>query len=146
VLISHRSANFGYSHLLRRTIFCALLAMGAQGAYVTIMTWLPTFLFQERSLSSTSAGGYLIVTIAGAFFGYLTGAVRRTSGTDNVNSTYRRKLAWMSYAARTDSAGQANRKDPRKATAVTDDGCSVKQFTAPTDRAGITFTVTFRCS
>lgn len=61
-------------HLLRRTVFCALLAMGAQGAYVTIMTWLPTFLIQERGLSSTSAGGYLIVTITGAFFGYLMGA------------------------------------------------------------------------
>jgi MFS family permease len=61
-------------HLLRRTVFSASLAMGAQGAYVTIMTWLPTFLIQERGLSSTSAGGYLIVTTTGAFFGYLTGA------------------------------------------------------------------------
>ena len=58
-------------HLLRGTVFGASLAMGTQGAYVTIMTWLPTFLIQERGRDSTSAGGHLIVTTTGAFFGYL---------------------------------------------------------------------------
>lgn len=60
--------------LLPTTLRCALLAVGAQGGYYAITTWLPTFLGAERHLSVIGAGGYLAVVIAGSFCGYLTSA------------------------------------------------------------------------
>ena len=56
------------------TLRCALLAVGAQGGYYAITTWLPTYLASERHLSVIGAGGYLGVVIAGSFCGYLTSA------------------------------------------------------------------------
>jgi MFS family permease len=61
--------------LLRTTLLGALLAVGAQGGYYAINTWLPTFLRNERHLTVLSTGGYLAVIISGAFAGYLTSAV-----------------------------------------------------------------------
>jgi MFS family permease len=61
--------------LLRTTLLGALLAVGAQGGYYAITTWLPTFLRNERHLTVLSTGGYLAVIISGAFAGYLTSAV-----------------------------------------------------------------------
>jgi MFS family permease len=61
--------------LLRTTLLGALLAVGAQGGYYAITTWLPTFLRNERHLTVLSTGGYLAVIISGAFSGYLTSAV-----------------------------------------------------------------------
>jgi MFS family permease len=60
--------------LLRTTLLGALLAIGAQGGYYAITTWLPTFLRNERHLTVLSTGGYLAVIISGAFAGYLTSA------------------------------------------------------------------------
>jgi MFS family permease len=62
-------------HLLRTTVLGALLAVGAQGGYYAINTWLPTYLLNERHLTVLSTGGYLAVIISGAFAGYLTSAV-----------------------------------------------------------------------
>jgi MFS family permease len=50
----------------------ALLGTGAQGGYYAVTTWLPTFLRTERKLSVLDSAGYLAVSIAGAFCGYLT--------------------------------------------------------------------------
>ncbi len=58
--------------LLRVTILGGLMGTGAQGGYFAVTTWLPTFLRTERSLSVLNSAGYLAVSIAGAFFGYLT--------------------------------------------------------------------------
>ena len=60
--------------LLRTTLLGALLAIGAQGGYYSITTWLPTFLKTERHLSVLGTGGYLAVIIVGSFFGYVTSA------------------------------------------------------------------------
>ncbi len=60
--------------LLRTTLFCSLLALGAQGGYYAITTWLPTYLKDSRGLSVINTGGYLIVIIAGSFLGYICGA------------------------------------------------------------------------
>ena len=60
--------------VIRRTILGALLAMGAQGGYYAITTWLPTFLQKERGLTILSSGGYLAVIIIGSFIGYLVSA------------------------------------------------------------------------
>jgi MFS family permease len=56
------------------TIRCCLLALGAQGGYYAITTWLPTFLRTERHLSVLGTGSYLGVIIAGSFCGYITSA------------------------------------------------------------------------
>ena len=58
--------------LLRVTVIGALMGTGAQGGYFAVTTWLPTFLRTERGLSVLNTTGYLAISIAGAFFGYLT--------------------------------------------------------------------------
>ena len=49
------------------------MGTGAQGGYYAVTTWLPTFLRTERKLSVLDSAGYLAVSIAGAFCGYLAG-------------------------------------------------------------------------
>ena len=61
-------------NLLRVTLLAALLAVGAQGGYYAITTWLPTYLKTARGLSVLNTGGYLSVVIAGSFCGYMVGA------------------------------------------------------------------------
>lgn len=58
-------------NLLRRTVFSALLAVGAQSGYYAIFTWLPTYLKLDRRLSVVGSGGYLLIVIVGSFFGYV---------------------------------------------------------------------------
>ena len=59
--------------LLRTTLLASLVALGGQGGYHAITTWLPLYL-TTRGLSVTHTGGYLLVVIAGSFAGYLTAA------------------------------------------------------------------------
>jgi MFS family permease len=61
-------------NLFRVTALTSLLAMGAQGGYYAITTWLPTFLKTQRHLSVLNTGGYLAVVIAGSLVGYLISA------------------------------------------------------------------------
>ncbi|HUI77334.1 MAG TPA: MFS transporter [Bryobacteraceae bacterium] len=61
--------------LLRVTVLGGLMGTGAQGGYYAVTTWLPTYLRTERHLSVLNSAGYLAVSIAGAFFGYLAGGV-----------------------------------------------------------------------
>jgi MFS family permease len=56
------------------TLLTALLAIGAQGGYYAITTWLPTFLKTQRKLSAMNTGGYLFVVIVGSFIGYMVSA------------------------------------------------------------------------
>ena len=60
--------------LLRITLLASLLAIGAQGGYYAITTWLPTYLKITRGLSVLNTGAYLFVVIAGSFGGYMVGA------------------------------------------------------------------------
>jgi MFS family permease len=60
--------------LLRITLLTALLAVGAQGGYYAITTWLPTYLKTVRGLSVLNTGGYLFVVILGSFSGYMVSA------------------------------------------------------------------------
>jgi MFS family permease len=57
--------------LLPTTVAASVLAVGAQGGYYAIFTWLPTFLKTERQLSVVGTGGYTAVVIVGSFLGYL---------------------------------------------------------------------------
>ena len=52
----------------------ALMVTGAQGGSYALSVWLPTFLRTERHLSVLNTGGYLVVHIVGAWFGFLAGA------------------------------------------------------------------------
>ena len=60
--------------VLRTTLLTALLAVGAQGGYYGITTWLPTFLKTTRGLSVLDTGAYLFVVIVGSFMGYMVSA------------------------------------------------------------------------
>lgn len=60
--------------VLRVTLLTSLLAVGAQGGYYAITTWLPTFLKKERNLSVMNTGAYLFVVILGSFIGYMVSA------------------------------------------------------------------------
>ncbi len=60
--------------VLRTTLLTALLAVGAQGGYYAITTWLPTYLKTTRGLSVLNTGAYLFVVIVGSFIGYMVSA------------------------------------------------------------------------
>jgi len=60
--------------LLRTTLLAAVLALGAQGGYHAITTWLPLYLSRSRGLPALDTGAHLAVVICGAFAGYLTAA------------------------------------------------------------------------
>jgi MFS family permease len=59
--------------MLRTTALASFVALGAQGGYYAINTWLPLYL-NARGLSVTHTGGYLMVVILGSFTGYLVSA------------------------------------------------------------------------
>lgn len=59
---------------LKATLLCSLLAVGAQGGYYALTTWLPQFLSQAKNLALYALGGTLFIIIFGAFCGYLFGA------------------------------------------------------------------------
>jgi len=62
------------SAMIKTTILTSLLAIGAQGSYYALFTWLPTYLKVERKLSVVGSGGYIAVVIIGSFVGYLVSA------------------------------------------------------------------------
>jgi MFS family permease len=73
----HQGSNFleiFSPAVLATTLLTALLAVGAQGGYYAITTWLPTYLKTTRHLSVLNTGGYLFVVIIGSFVGYLVSA------------------------------------------------------------------------
>jgi MFS family permease len=55
------------------TLTGALLTIGAQGGFYSLMIWMPQFLRAERKISILGSTPYLLIVIAGAFVGYLTG-------------------------------------------------------------------------
>jgi MFS family permease len=56
------------------TALTSLLAVGVQGGYYAITTWLPTFLKTQRKLSVLGTMGYTAVVIVGSFVGYMVSA------------------------------------------------------------------------
>jgi MFS family permease len=56
-----------------RTLVAWLVCLGVLGGNYTVLTWLPTYLKTERGLSYGGTGLYLLVNIAGSFFGYILG-------------------------------------------------------------------------
>lgn len=76
--------------LLRTTLLTSLLAVGAQGGYYAITTWLPTYLKTVHHLSVLNTGGYLAVIIVGSFIGYLVSAY--------LNDVIGRRLNFLLFA------------------------------------------------
>lgn len=60
--------------ILPRTILASAMFTGMQGGVYAILTWLPTFLTNERHLTVLGTGGYQAMFIIGSFLGYLSGA------------------------------------------------------------------------
>lgn len=60
--------------LLRTTVLSSVFAVGLQGGYYAVVTWLPTYLKTQKGLSVLGTGSYLAVIILGAFCGFLAGA------------------------------------------------------------------------
>jgi fucose permease len=60
--------------ILRTTLMASMVALGAQGGYYAVTTYLPLYLQTVRHLSIMSTGAYIAVIITGAFLGYLTSA------------------------------------------------------------------------
>ncbi len=59
--------------MLRTTMLASVVALGAQGGYYAITTFLPLYL-NGRGLSVTHTTGYLSLVIVGSFAGYVTSA------------------------------------------------------------------------
>ncbi len=76
--------------LLGKTLPATLLAVGAQGGYYAIFTWLPTFLKTARHLSIVGSVPYLSVVILGSFVGYVASGY--------INDWIGRKLTFILYA------------------------------------------------
>jgi MFS family permease len=76
--------------LLPITALASLAALGAQGGYYAVYTFLPLYL-NARGLSVISTGAYLSVVIAGSFAGYMTAA--------HLTDLLGRKAALMVFAA-----------------------------------------------
>jgi len=55
------------------TITGALITIGAQGGFYSLMIWMPQFLRAERKISIIGSTPYLMSVIGGAFVGYATG-------------------------------------------------------------------------
>jgi MFS family permease len=58
----------------RTTWRVVMMVAGAQGGSYALMIFLPTYLKTVRDMSSVGTGGYLLVLILGAFFGFVSGA------------------------------------------------------------------------
>jgi MFS family permease len=72
----------GFSHLfsafrgphLWTTVKVSLMVAGAQGGGYAVGIWMPTYLRTVRGFSATATGGFLMVQILGALFGFLLGS------------------------------------------------------------------------
>jgi MFS family permease len=59
--------------MFRTTLLASLVALGAQGGYYAVNTFLPLYL-STRGLTITATGGFMMVIVFGSFAGYLTSA------------------------------------------------------------------------
>jgi len=71
--LAHLFAAFRGPHLAT-TIKVSLMVAGAQGGGYALDVWMPTFLRTVRHLSAPSAGGFLLIQILGALFGFIIGS------------------------------------------------------------------------
>jgi MFS family permease len=70
--VSHLFSAFRGEHLWT-TVKVSIMVAGAQGGGYAVGIWMPTYLRMVRHFSATAAGGFLLVQILGALFGFLLG-------------------------------------------------------------------------
>jgi len=70
--LSHLFSAFRGEHLWT-TVKVSIMVAGAQGGGYAIGLWMPTYLRTVRHFSATAAGGFLLVQILGALFGFILG-------------------------------------------------------------------------
>jgi MFS family permease len=58
---------------IRSTLVGAMLTIGAQGGFYSLMTWLPQFLRSYHKISVIGSAPYLFSLISGCFIGYVAG-------------------------------------------------------------------------
>jgi MFS family permease len=58
--------------VVRTTTFASLLAIGVQGGYYALFTWMPTYLTTQRHMPAVTSGSYLYFLIGGSYVGYVT--------------------------------------------------------------------------
>ncbi len=68
-----RALDIFSPEIVRVTLLTSTVALGAQGGYYAVTTFLPLYL-STRGLSVMHSSMYLLVIITGSFCGYLTGA------------------------------------------------------------------------
>ena len=61
------------AHVIRTTALASVVALGAQGGYYAVNTFLPLYL-HSRGLDVGQTAGYVAIVIAGSFAGYLCSA------------------------------------------------------------------------
>ena len=71
--VAHLFSAFRGPHLWT-TVKVSVMVAGAQGGGYALGIWMPTYLRTVRGLSATSTGGFLLVQILGALFGFLLGS------------------------------------------------------------------------
>ena len=71
--VAHLFSAFRGPHLWT-TVKVSLMVAGAQGGGYALGIWMPTYLRTVRGLSATGTGGFLLVQILGALFGFLLGS------------------------------------------------------------------------
>jgi MFS family permease len=71
--LGHVLSAFRGPHLWP-TVKVSLMVTGAQGGGYALGLWMPTYLRTVRHLSATGTGGFLLVQIVGALFGFLLGS------------------------------------------------------------------------
>src|SRR6202007_2813146 len=76
--------------MLRTTLLASVVALGAQGGYYAVNTFLPLYL-NSRGLGIIGTGAYLIVIVAGSFGGYLI--------SDHLADALGRRAALLLFAA-----------------------------------------------
>ncbi|HEV2188052.1 MAG TPA: MFS transporter [Stellaceae bacterium] len=72
----------GFAHLfsafrgphLATTVKVSIMVAGAQGSGYALGIWMPTYLRTVKHFSATATGGFLLVQILGALFGFLIGS------------------------------------------------------------------------
>jgi MFS family permease len=70
----NRLAQLFSRSVLPITFLTSLLATGVQGGYYGVMIWLPTYLREERHLTTLGTSGYISVVILSSFVGYVSAA------------------------------------------------------------------------
>ena len=75
----------------RTTFFASLLAIGVQGGYYALFTWMPVYLTTQRHIPAVTSGSLLYLLIGGSFVGYICAGY--------INDALGRKTTFIIFSA-----------------------------------------------